>query len=141
MWTCPHCGAAQAAASRCWVCHRSSTTCSTCRHFRTSLAAAVGWCALDRRRRPLTGLELRGCWTERPSAGAAATSGGARGPSTPSDTWRDRPVRDFVPVDAAVPRTIRTEPEPPTPVDLALPVVDPPEAWDGRVSLFGDAER
>ena len=63
LWRCPHCGTPQAETARCWVCRRSSTTCSTCRHFQRSLAAGIGYCALDPRRLPLTGRELRGCWT------------------------------------------------------------------------------
>ena len=84
MWACPHCGAPQAEAARCWVCHRSSTTCSTCRHFRTSLAADVGYCGKDRWRSPLTGLELRACWEEgrRSTApfGSIAPASGAQPP-------------------------------------------------------------
>jgi len=71
MWRCPHCGTPQAETARCWVCRRSSTTCSTCSHFRRSLAAGVGTCGLDPKRRPLTGRELRGCWTDRVVAGPA----------------------------------------------------------------------
>jgi hypothetical protein len=63
MWRCPHCGTPQAESARCWVCRRSSTTCSTCHHFRRALSAGVGWCGLDPRRVPLSGRELRGCWT------------------------------------------------------------------------------
>jgi len=62
-WRCPYCGTPQAESARCWVCRRSSTTCSTCRHFQRSLAAGVGTCGLDPKRRPLTGRELRGCWS------------------------------------------------------------------------------
>ncbi|HUG30093.1 MAG TPA: hypothetical protein VMQ65_06250, partial [Candidatus Limnocylindria bacterium] len=80
MWHCPHCGAPQAETARCWVCRRSSTTCSTCRHFRASLATDVSYCALDRRRRPLTGLELRGCWSEHPSSIQAAARLASVGP-------------------------------------------------------------
>jgi hypothetical protein len=63
MWRCPHCGTPQAETARCWVCRRSSTTCSTCVHFQRALAAGLGTCGLDPKRRPLTGRELRGCWT------------------------------------------------------------------------------
>src|SRR5689334_15331029 len=134
MWSCPHCGAAQAASSRCWVCRRSSTTCSTCRHFRTSLAADVGWFALDRRR-PLTGLELRGCWTERPAGSALADPGRSR-PAVPTDpVWRDLPVLRFVPVESEPATSAR-----PT-LEVPLAAVEPAEPWDGRVSLFGDLER
>jgi hypothetical protein len=51
-------------ASRCWVCHRSSTSCGTCRHFRGSVAARVGFCGLDRQREPLAGDEVRVCWVD-----------------------------------------------------------------------------
>ena len=63
-WRCPHCSTPQPEASRCWVCHRSSTSCATCRHFRTSVAARVGFCGLDRRRLPLIGDEVRSCWED-----------------------------------------------------------------------------
>ena len=145
MWSCPHCGAVQAASSRCWVCHRSSTTCSTCRHFRTSLAADVGWCALDKRRQPLTGLELRGCWTARAAAGPAPDPALPRPVPVPNPTWRDLPVRGFVPVDSRPATTAppATAPVPPVDVPLEVPLaaVEPPDAWDARVSLFGDPER
>ena len=63
-WRCPHCETPQPEASRCWVCHRSSTSCGTCRHFRRSVAERTGFCALDRRRRPLRGDEVRACWED-----------------------------------------------------------------------------
>jgi hypothetical protein len=68
-WRCPHCSTPQPEASRCWVCHRSSTSCGTCLHFRESVAARVGFCGLDRRREPLQGDEVRVCWED----GAGAT--------------------------------------------------------------------
>jgi hypothetical protein len=64
MWRCPHCGTPQAETARCWVCHRSSTSCATCRHFRHSIVASVGYCGLDRRRSPLRGDEVRACWDD-----------------------------------------------------------------------------
>ena len=117
MWACPHCGTPQTETARCWVCRRSSTTCSTCRHFRTSLAADVGFCAKDRWRTPLTGLELRACWEEgrraalEPDAGPGPTK--AAIPDAPSRrTWAivrgdggplDRPdpmrLRGFIPLE------------------------------------------
>src|SRR5262245_7129819 len=137
MWRCPHCGALQAETARCWVCRRSSTTCSTCRHFRSSLAADVGYCALDRRRLPLTGLELRGCWQ-----GAAvhpeAASAAAPEPVRLREAATPAP-RSFVPVeDLARPRPRRTgtaaAPSPkPLPVDAS-------ERWAERTSLFGDID-
>ena len=63
-WRCPHCATPQPEASRCWVCHRSSTSCGTCRHFRRSVAARVGYCGLDRKHEPLEGDEVRACWED-----------------------------------------------------------------------------
>jgi hypothetical protein len=144
MWSCPHCGAAQAESARCWVCRRSSTTCSTCRHFRTSLAADVGWCALDRRRRPLTGLELRGCWAERPTTrGEADARRGDLVAQAPTPRTLAPATRGFVPVDdvraagtvvASISGETMTPPAPP-------PGPDPADGWDRRFSLFGDLER
>ena len=64
MWRCPHCGTPQPVTARCWVCRRSSTSCGTCRNFRGSVAANVGYCGLARDRRPLRGDEIRACWEE-----------------------------------------------------------------------------
>lgn len=61
-WRCPHCGTPQNEAARCWVCHRSTTSCSTCRYFRQGVTAGLGYCALDRHRAALTGAEERPCW-------------------------------------------------------------------------------
>jgi hypothetical protein len=135
MWHCPNCGAPQAETARCWVCRKSSTTCSTCRHFRASLAPDLGYCALDRQRRPLTGLELRGCWTERRS-----TAEGQGAPRTAEELTAARrrgvPARGFVPVD---------EVEQPGPsAAITAPIIllgDPADSWDARTSLFGDPER
>jgi hypothetical protein len=68
MWRCPHCGTPQAETARCWVCRRSSTSCGTCRNYRRGVAGQLGYCGLDKRRQPLTGEEIRGCWEAWPSA-------------------------------------------------------------------------
>jgi hypothetical protein len=151
MWRCPHCGSPQHEASRCWVCHRSSTTCSTCRHFRQSLAASVGYCGLDRRRAPLSGAEHRGCW-QPGSVGATRAVPAEPAEIIPAAVLRlrsaPRPgiLEGFVPVELAT----RSQPvlgpldlaepgaAPPTP---APPIVDPQVSWSERDSLFGDAER
>lgn len=165
MWQCPHCGTPQAETARCWVCRRSSTTCSTCRHFRASLAAEVGYCALDRHRRPLTGLELRACWEEAAAAiedsSVRAGSGNGldadrrsarRRPAVPSSGHEaDRtPARTFVPIEdlegapaAVAPATPATPASlaPGTPVVPAFIPGDPIVSWEGRTSLFGELER
>lgn len=98
-WRCPHCGARQPESSRCWVCKRSSTCCSTCRHYRRGVAGKLGYCGLDRQRAALNGDEIRGCW--------ASIAGDNRPPdATP---WASRIIDasqggrrsrvDFVPVD------------------------------------------
>ena len=163
MWHCPHCGAPQAETARCWVCRRSSTTCSTCRHFRTSLAADVGYCGNDRWRTPLTGLELRACWEEgRRSAttlpapvpgDALPDDGRSRRPSTfvrgdggPLDRPNPMRLRGFVPVEelALQPDPAPLEPAPPG--AAGAPAMPPPvlmdalDDWERRVSLFGEAE-
>jgi hypothetical protein len=138
MWHCPHCGAPQAETARCWVCRRSSTTCSTCRHFRASLATDVGYCSLDRRRQPLTGRELRACWTQAP---ASAQSPGAVRGAERSPTVREEPAqprRGFVPLDVIeLPRATA-----PAPTDAPIVVLgDATEVWETRTSLFGELDR
>jgi hypothetical protein len=133
-WHCPHCGALQPETARCWVCRRSSTTCSTCRNFRLSLASDVGYCALDRRRRPLTGLELRGCWEGRATNPAVASPD----PGTAQQAV-SIPLRGFVPVEE-----VATAPVAPgkgrgaPPVRPELPFI---EVLEPSASLFGDPER
>ncbi|MBA3877761.1 MAG: hypothetical protein C0498_12720 [Anaerolinea sp.] len=147
MWRCPHCGTPQAETARCWVCRRSSTTCSTCRHFRRSIAAQVGYCGLDRRRRPLLGTELRGCWEVEPARNAGAVPAASAALNAdeavepPSPALR---LRDFVPVElahrnAAAPARARTTgaPAPGVPIE---PRPDVSPAWAERVTLFADAE-
>ena len=147
MWRCPHCGTPQAESARCWVCRRSSTACGTCRHFRRSVAAQLGYCGLDRKRLPLRGDEIRACWEGRPGAMADEQ------PPAPVPVHRLRAgqaadqdrtgVRrlEFVPVgeDAKPARRVRKpapDDEPPRqPPTLDAPV--PPEpAWN----LWGDLE-
>jgi hypothetical protein len=80
LWRCPHCRTPQAETARCWVCHRSSTSCATCRNFRGSVAAGVGYCGLDRSRAPLHGDEIRACWEDSHSVPGPATT-------DPADDW------------------------------------------------------
>jgi len=153
MWRCPHCGTPQAETARCWVCRRSSTTCSTCRHFRRSVAAQIGYCGLDRRRLPLAGTELRGCWEAgiaRPldAPGAVPVEPGsfaAEEPEAPSPALR---LRGFVPVELVRHRATRAARRAtrasaaaearPTPAEA--PETPPAPTWSDRVTLFADAD-
>jgi hypothetical protein len=118
MWRCPHCGTPQAETARCWVCHRSTTACATCRHFRRSVAAQLGYCGLDRQRRPLRGDEIRGCWEAAIAPLEAATTPIHRTPAAAPDIELDRtPVRrlEFVEVGTTAPATTSTGRRAPTP--------------------------
>jgi len=94
MWHCPYCGTPQVETARCWVCRRSSTTCSTCRHFRRAVTAGLGYCGLDRTRRPLSGTEIRGCWANPPVGATTST------PPPKPPPVRPARLRGFVPLDA-----------------------------------------
>jgi hypothetical protein len=109
MWRCPHCGVPQPEVARCWVCRRSSTSCSTCRSFRTAVAAKLGYCALDRRRTPLDGDEIRPCWeAAKPTVVAVEPAVGTTG--GPTDGGSSAPTmgtsvlnrREFVPIEPGV---------------------------------------
>jgi hypothetical protein len=93
--------------SRCWVCHRSTTSCSSCRHFRRAVAGRLGYCAQDKRRTPLSGDEERACWESSPAETFETSNpvwGGAvsRAPAAGASLWGapiaaeaapDRPAR------------------------------------------------
>ena len=145
MWRCPHCGTPQAETARCWVCRRSSTSCGTCRHFRrsvaTQLGSPLGFCGLDRQRRPLAGDEIRACWEARPAAEEAAHA--ATLPGTGSDQATERAGHlDFIEVGPA-PRAASASTTEVTPIaDVApdaAPSVVPPPAVPGW-SLWGETE-
>jgi hypothetical protein len=138
VWRCPHCATPQPEAARCWVCHRSTTACGTCRHFRRSIATGLGICGLDPRHVALTGTEMRACWMphdailadeeapRRPPAGVTPADPGVRAPRT------------FVPVDDVVivaPPPRASSAEIPAPPAAAAPVTG------GSWSLWGDPER
>ncbi|MGZ8437298.1 MAG: hypothetical protein ACXWXR_02010 [Candidatus Limnocylindrales bacterium] len=149
MWRCPHCATPQAETARCWVCHRSSTACGSCRHFRRSVAAQIGYCGLDRRRRPLRGDEIRECWESLDAPGAPGTP--ARPTLGPAAGWALAPdldrtpvrLRDFIEVRVDVARDIADHPpaagqddEPRDQPDAAVLT----SGMEARWSLWGDAE-
>ena len=138
MWRCPHCGTPQAETARCWVCHRSSTACGTCRHFRRSVAAQLGYCGLDRTRQPLTGAEIRGCWEAWPAGESAPAVPLTIGPARPA-TEGAHP-REFVEVGSGgiVDGADVTASEPTT-VELAPAALAP--AGEPGWSLWGDPDR
>ena len=151
IWRCPHCGTPQAETARCWVCRRSSTTCSTCRHFRSSVAAQLGYCGLDKRRLPLAGSELRGCWEPGPirALDGPGAAPGDHGPTDEDDQEPPSPalrLRDFVPVEleqhrAAQARRAAARSADGTPMTpAAAPDPGSVPVLTDRVTLFADAE-
>jgi len=115
----------------------------------------VGWCALDPKRRPLTGAEQRGCWQERPTAAEAAhllaeprPGQGPSGEPGQDDPERREPVhRDFIPVELLGPIAPPSSParEAAGDAGVALPPAAPmfadlDESWAERTSLFGELE-
>jgi len=132
MWRCPHCATPQAETARCWVCHRSSTACGSCRHFRRSVAAQLGYCGLDRQREPLRGDEIRSCWESLDAPGVASPP-----PPSAATAWPLEPVKDrtavrlleFIEVRAEV-----TDPDDSPDAGLLVSTSEP------RWSLWGDAE-
>jgi hypothetical protein len=134
MWRCPHCATPQAETARCWVCHRSSTACGACRHFRRAVAGQLGYCGLDRQRTPLNGNEIRPCWE-------AADSASVNVPALPGVG----PVWPLEPIDTRT--TVRSiefvEVEPEAGGADAVPdpvVLTAPTGGEPRWSLWGDAE-
>ena len=123
MWRCPHCATPQPEAARCWVCHRSSTSCATCRHFRRSVAGGLGFCGLDRARTPLRGEELRGCWEPGDRADIAVPTA-----APPRTSVRNR--REFVSLERPT-----DEASVPGPADVPAPA---PEAL--RWALFPEID-
>ena len=150
MWRCPHCGTPQAETARCWVCHRSSTACATCRNYRRSVAGPLGYCGLDRQRQPLRGDEIRACWEATNVVVEAQTGpvGPAPHPATTADEDRT-PVRrlEFVEVRSTAPtaRPKRTAAVRPAGQDTAV-AATPAETQvaiaggESRWSLWGDGE-
>jgi hypothetical protein len=144
MWRCPHCGTPQAETARCWVCHRSSTACGTCRHYRRSVAAQLGYCGLDRKRQPLTGDEIRGCWEAWPAGMTRPEMAPTIGPARPI-TEGHRHL-EFIEVRAGVATGAAGAPISDVPAvtdaEPALPPVSPvsPPGEPGW-SLWGDLDR
>jgi hypothetical protein len=130
MWRCPHCATPQAEAARCWVCHRSSTACGACRHFRRAVAGQLGYCGLDRQRRPLRGDEIRPCWEAADAASINVPALPGIGPVWPLEIGDGRTTvrsRDFVEVESG-PEAIA-----PSRSSVRAP-------GESRWSLWGDAE-
>jgi hypothetical protein len=147
MWRCPHCGTPQSETARCWVCRRSSTACATCRNFRRSVAARLGYCGLDGQRRPLRGDEIRACWEASVATIETPAANAQRPALAPLNVVEDRtPVRrlEFVEVRSTPVRSRRrtaaaaAAPEAATAANreasIAVSPVEP--GW----SLWGDPE-
>jgi hypothetical protein len=125
MWRCPHCGTPQAETARCWVCHRSSTVCGTCRNFRHSVAAQLGYCGLDRHRLPLAGDEIRACWEPIPAGIGHGPPVGVAPLGAPTAATDAPANRSFIDVDGA---------------DAPVPAPQAPPPPEHRWSLWGEPE-
>jgi hypothetical protein len=122
------------------------------------VAAQIGYCGLDRRRLPLAGTELRGCWeagparvVDAPGDAVPAGSGSlaAEEPDAPSPALR---LRGFVPVELAQHRAARaaarrpvhatgaTAPADVRPIPDAAPEPVPAPTWSDRGTLFAEAD-
>ncbi len=90
--------------------------------------ASVGFCGADKRRPPLQGTELRGCWTA-PLLGTETVP-----PRIVAEVDPGVRLRGFVPVELA-----RRDPDAVV-AAIPPPVFDPSDGWANRATLFGDAE-
>jgi hypothetical protein len=117
------------------------------------VAAQLGYCGLDRRRLPLAGTELRGCWEAGPARVFDAPGDASLESSLDLEAEPPSPalrLRDFVPVELARHREARA-------ARLKRPMTDGPRleadevadassatqtapTWSDRVTLFADAE-
>ena len=73
-WRCPECYTVQSETTRCWRCDKPAFTCESCRSYRPSVAADLGYCARDPERTPLRADEVRACWESADVAGPRALS-------------------------------------------------------------------
>jgi hypothetical protein len=94
-WRCPQCGTAQTETAVCWVCQRSTISCSSCLHFRRSVVGRLGYCALDRSRKALSGDEERVCWVRGTAEAARAPEPAGPSATQPPSLWvHDEPQPD-----------------------------------------------
>jgi hypothetical protein len=117
------------------------------------VAAQLGYCGLDRRRLPLAGTELRGCWDAGPVRLLDATGDVPRVADLDVEAEPPSPalrLRDFVPVELARHRAAQADRQKGTlsdgprlesevMADIA-PATQPAPTWSDRVTLFADAE-
>jgi len=111
------------------------------------VAAQLGYCGLDRQRRPLSGDEIRACWEAGATAPEPAPTTGARASVVYADDPGDRTPRrlEFVEVRAAPVvvrrRSSRTSKAAPTDEGAADQVAAVPSGPGGpNWSLWGDLE-
>lgn len=126
VWRCPHCATPQAEASRCWVCHRSTTSCVTCRHYRRGISGGLGLCGLDPRHPAVADTDVKACWVGAPAVAAelaAATSRRGAAEAAPG-SGAGRAPRTFVPVEELVTARERTAVAVMERVELAIDLGD-----------------
>ena len=91
----------------------------------------MGYCGLDRQRKPLSGDEIRACWEASPEPAAAGTTKA----SPPVLTRTPVPRRDFIEVIQGTRETRARKSSSETPIVEPAPAVIAP-----RWSLWEDAE-
>jgi hypothetical protein len=98
------------------------------------VAGQLGYCGLDRRRQPLTGEEIRGCWEGWPAASLRdAADPLTIAPARPVDG--DRQPLAFVEVETGAATASDIEGDPIVPVTPVRPAATEP-GWN----LWGDLE-
>jgi len=94
----------------------------------------MGYCGLDRLRRPLSGDEIRACWDRRPEPVEAP----AAVPPSPAFMRTAVPRREFIEVS---PARRASSGHPAGPANDRLPSIDPvPAALEPRWRLWEDVE-
>ena len=150
-WRCPHCATPQPESARCWLCGRSTTSCSACRHYRRGVAGGLGLCGRSSRRLALRGTEVRPCWepasvelpADAPAARVPVAAGSGAELAGTGSRLRGggdgiRQPRTFVPVED-LRRAPSAGPEPGLPGGVAA-ATSRAEPESGRWSLWGDPD-